>query len=142
MGTRCGMAGGDGCRGRDRCRPQAIAIQVSPSEVSPSPSCPLMHGSIMPSTATAATASPDGADTANKVNPMPELLYRVAERFGLPVVILMLVLWWARTDIVQPLLDAHFDFIGKVVSGQEKQADHLESLGRKMDELIKVSSQK
>lgn len=73
---------------------------------------------------------------------MAELLYRTAERFGLPVVILMLVLWWARTDIVQPLLDAHFDFIGKVVAGQDKQADHLESLGRKMDELIKVSSQK
>jgi hypothetical protein len=93
------------------------------------------------SNAAATTAHQDSADTP-KVTPMGELLYRVAERFGLPVVILMLVLWWARTDIVQPLLDAHFDFIGKVVSGQEKQADHLESLGRKMDELIKVSSQK
>jgi hypothetical protein len=91
--------------------------------------------------AAAATAPADSADSP-KVTPMSELLYRVAERFGLPVVILLLVLWWARTDIVQPLLDAHFDFIGKVVSGQDKQADHLESLGRKMDELIRVSSQK
>lgn len=93
------------------------------------------------SSATAATAPADSADTP-KVTPMAELLYRTGERFGLPVVLCILVLWWARTDIVQPLLDAHFDFIGKVVSGQEKQADHLESLGRKMDELIRVSSQK
>lgn len=91
---------------------------------------------------TAAAASSAGDTDSPKVTPMAELLYRTAERFGLPVVILMLVLWWARTDIVQPLLDAHFDFIGKVVAGQDKQADHLESLGRKMDELIKVSSQK
>lgn len=68
----------------------------------------------------------------------PEFLYRVAERFGLPVVILLLVLWWARTDIVAPLMNAHFQAINAIVEGQEKHTDSIESLGRKLDELISI----
>lgn len=95
----------------------------------------------MQTTAAAVVVSPD--DNKNgKVSGMSELLLRVAERFGLPVVILMLVLWWARTDIVQPLLDAHFDMIRHITEAQQVQSRHLENLGRKMDELITVSSQK
>lgn len=71
-----------------------------------------------------------------------EFLYRVAERFGLPVVILVMVLTWARNDIVQPLLDAHFEAIRAMTSGQREQTEHLEYLGRKMDELISVSSKR
>lgn len=71
-----------------------------------------------------------------------EFLYRVAERFGLPVVILVMVLTWARNDIVQPLLDAHFEAIRAMTEGQRQQTTHLQDLGRKMDELIAVSSQK
>lgn len=67
-----------------------------------------------------------------------EFLYRVAERFGLPVLILLLVLWWARTDIVAPLMNAHFQAISAIVDGQEKHTESIESLGRKLDELISI----
>jgi hypothetical protein len=77
-----------------------------------------------------------------QVSPGAEFLYRVAERFGLPVVILVLVLYWARTDIVQPLLDAHFGFIKTIVEGQQDHTRQMELVGRKLDELIEVSSQK
>lgn len=94
---------------------------------------------------TAATAEAIGHSTPTnhrKVNPGTEFLYRVAERFGLPVVILVMVLWWARTDIVQPLLDAHFDLIRSITEGQRQEQQQLDSLGRKLDELISVSSQR
>lgn len=67
-----------------------------------------------------------------------EFLYRVAERFGLPVVILLLVLWWARNDIVSPLMSAHFQAINAIVEGQEKHTESIEGLGRKLDELISI----
>lgn len=95
----------------------------------------------MPSTATvtqhADTASPD-SDPNPTVIPT---LIRIAERFGLPVVILLLVLWWARTDVVQPLLDAHFGFIDKIVAGQEKHVDEVKELGKKLDKLIEITGQ-
>jgi heme A synthase len=88
----------------------------------------------------AAQAADPEADLP-KVTAGTEFLYRVAERFGMPVVILAVVLYWARTDIVQPLLDAHFSVVEKIVTGQERHSDQLESVGRKLDELIRLSSQ-
>lgn len=79
---------------------------------------------------------------ASEVTPGAEFLYRVAERFGLPVVILILVLYWARTDIVQPLLDAHFSFIKAVVDGQQTHTQEMREVGRKLDELIEIQSSK
>lgn len=76
------------------------------------------------------------------MTPGVEFLYRVAERFGLPVVILVLVLYWVRSDVVQPLLDAHFGFIETIVAGQEEHTRQLESVGRKLDELIELQSPK
>jgi hypothetical protein len=78
---------------------------------------------------------------AGKVTDTPhtsEFLYRVAERFGLPVVILLLVLWWARTDIVAPLMNAHFQAIDAIVEGQDKHTESIDNLGRKLDELISI----
>jgi hypothetical protein len=92
--------------------------------------------------APAAVTADDSHKGDRKVNSGAEFLYRVAERFGLPVVILVMVLAWARNDIVQPLLDAHFEAIRHMTEGQKAQTAHLEYLGRKMDELIDVSSQK
>lgn len=68
-----------------------------------------------------------------------EFLLRIAERFGVPIVLLLLLLWWARNDIVQPLLNAHFEVVNKIVSGQEEHTSRLEGLGRKLDELISVT---
>ena len=74
--------------------------------------------------------------------PVQSMLFRVAERFGLPVVVLLLVLWWARTDVVQPLLDAHFGVIDKIVKGQDRHAEEVREVGKKLDRLIEISSQK
>lgn len=89
-----------------------------------------------PAIAAAAADLPDRQVT----NGMHEFLFRVAEKFGLPVVLLVLVLWWARHDVVQPLLDAHFQVVGKIVEGQQEHASQLQQIGRKLDELIEVSS--
>jgi len=84
------------------------------------------------------TAEATAAD--DKSNPLGgEFLLRTAERFGVPVVLLILLLWWARTDIVQPLLNAHFEMVGKIVEGQETHTKGLDSLGRKLDELISAT---
>lgn len=87
----------------------------------------------------AACATPAGDHPVKVSTNTNEFLFRVAERFGLPVVILLLVLWWARTDIVAPLLDAHFEAIDAIVRGQEKHSDQIEGLGRKLDELISIN---
>lgn len=76
------------------------------------------------------------------VSPGTEFLYRVAERFGLPVVILVLVLWWARTDIVQPLMDAHFGVVKEITEGQKRTSEEVRNVGRKLDELIEITSKK
>jgi hypothetical protein len=87
---------------------------------------------------TAAEVAVDPGKVAVAAASTNEFLYRVAERFGLPVVILLLVLWWARTDIVAPLMNAHFQAIDAIVDGQEKHTDSIENLGRKLDELISI----
>lgn len=84
---------------------------------------------------------PPAGDPA-PVSPHWEFFYRVAERFGIPVVVLMFVLYWAKHDVVQPLLDAHFNFIQKITSAHERQADELVNIGEKLDTLIRVSDQK
>ena len=71
-----------------------------------------------------------------------EILYRAVDRFGIPAVLLFFVLWWARTDIVQPLLDAHFDFISKITTAHEQHTQQLETLSRKLDTLIDVQREK
>lgn len=83
-----------------------------------------------------------GAGDPPPVSPHWEFFYRVAERFGIPVVVLMFVLYWAKHDIVAPLLDAHFSFIQKITNAHERQADELVSIGEKLDTLIKISDDK
>lgn len=81
-------------------------------------------------------------DTAGQVSPHSEFLYRVAERFGIPVVLLVIVLWWARNDLIQPLLDAHFSFLGKITTAHERHTEELQNIGAKLDTLIRVSDDK
>lgn len=85
----------------------------------------------------AAAASPE-SDHQPQVTQGAEFLYRIAERFGLPVVILALVLWWARTDIVQPLMDAHFSVVREIVEGQRRHSEEVQNVGRKLDVLIEL----
>lgn len=91
----------------------------------------------MSNPATIATAA-DDAKVAT-MNPAAEFLFRVAERFGLPVVILCVILWWARNDMVQPLLDAHFLVVREIVEGQRQHSEEIKNVGRKLDELIEIT---
>lgn len=71
-----------------------------------------------------------------------DFAYRVAERFGIPVALLIIVLWWARNDLIQPLLDAHFNFIGKITAAHEKHTEELQKIGSKLDTLIRIQDEK
>jgi len=92
------------------------------------------HGNV-PDQAAAAAGNAAGPPP---VSPHWEFVYRAAERFGIPVVILGFVLWWARNDLIQPLLDAHFQFLDKISDAHEKQSDRLSDIGEKLDTLIRV----
>lgn len=84
-----------------------------------------------------ATVAPAGRTGEPLVNAEP--LFRAVQQFGLPLVMLGLILWWAKSDIVTPLLNAHFEVVGKIVSGQQEHTEKLEAIGDKLDELIRVS---
>lgn len=73
------------------------------------------------------------------LNPYSEFLLRTAERFGVPTVLCLLVLWWAKTGIVTPLMDAHFAFISSIVQSQREHTEALGALGEKLDTLISIS---
>jgi hypothetical protein len=77
-----------------------------------------------------------------QVNPAWDFLFRVAERFGVPVVLLVLVLLWVRTDLVQPLLDAHFGFLDKITKAHDQHTEELQNIGQKLDTLIRVADEK
>jgi len=81
-------------------------------------------------------------ESQRQVNPAWEFCYRVAERFGIPVVLLVLVMAWVRTDLVQPLLDAHFAFLSKITEAHYKHTEELQSIGQKLDTLIRVADEK
>ena len=68
-----------------------------------------------------------------------EALLKVVERFGLPLVMLAVVLWWAKNDVVMPLLNAHFEVVEQIVRGQKEHSEKLDTIGSKLDELIRVS---
>ena len=87
---------------------------------------------------------PPVADAAAEARPGPitmnlDALLRTAQQFGLPLVMLAFILWWAKNDLVQPLLDAHFQVIDKIVQGQADHTDRLDNIGDKLDELIRVT---
>ena len=88
------------------------------------------------------------ADTAthqqpqDNQNPLIGLGFKVAEKFGLPVLILIMVLWWVRNDVVQPLMDAHFDFISKIVEGQKSHSEEVRGIGEKLERLIELTERK
>lgn len=99
-----------------------------------------MYGARMSGATATATASKAANDSASMdTPPVGPYLLRVAERFGVPVVIMVLVLWWARNDVVQPLLDAHFGFINRIVEGQERHTREIEGVVERLDRLIEIT---
>jgi hypothetical protein len=91
----------------------------------------------MPDTTTTAAPSHRASFTEALMN--PEAILKAVERFGLPLVMLTVILWWAKNDIVMPLLQAHFEVVQQIVTGQREHSDRLEKIGEKLDELIRVS---
>lgn len=69
----------------------------------------------------------------------PESFLRMVQQFGLPLVILAVILWWAKNDVVAPLLSAHFEVVEQIIRGQKEHTDRLGEIGEKLDELIRVS---
>jgi hypothetical protein len=69
----------------------------------------------------------------------PDSVVKVVERFGLPLVMLAVILWWAKNDVVMPLLNAHFEVVEQIVRGQKDHGEKLDTIGSKLDELIRVS---
>jgi hypothetical protein len=88
------------------------------------------------------TASDPATKGTGKMNPAWEFCFRVAERFGIPVVLLVLVLAWVRTDLVQPLLDAHFGFLNKITQAHDAHTEELRNIGSQLDTLIRVADEK
>ena len=82
-------------------------------------------------------AAPRGTFVESLMN--PEAVLKAVERFGLPLVMLAVILWWAKNDVVKPLLDAHFEVVEQIVRGQQEHSEKLDTLGGKLDELIRVS---
>lgn len=68
----------------------------------------------------------------------PESIFKAIERFGMPLVMLVVILWWAKNDVVMPLLNAHFEVVEQIVRGQKDHSEKLESIGSKLDELIRI----
>jgi hypothetical protein len=83
--------------------------------------------------------SDSNQDEVNGAPPHPlTFLYRAAERFGVATIIMLAVLWYVRTDIIKPLLDAHYEFIGKIVEGQEQHTSEIKSVNTRLDEMIQI----
>ena len=69
----------------------------------------------------------------------PESVLKAVERFGLPLVMLAAILWWAKNDVVMPLLNAHFEGVEQIVRGQKDPGEKLDTISDKLEELIRVS---
>lgn len=57
-----------------------------------------------------------------------EYLYKAAERFGMPTILLLMVLFWIRTDFLKPLLDAHYEFLSQIRQSSQRHSDKLDDL--------------
>lgn len=101
-----------------------------------------MYAGQLPPNPQASNSAANAGPAISPVNHHWEFAYRTAERFGIPVVILSAVLWWARNDMIQPLLDAHFNFIHKISDAHEKQVEKLGEIGEKLDTLIRVQEKR
>jgi len=82
-------------------------------------------------------AAPRGTFVESLMN--PEAVFKAVERFGLPLVMLAAILWWAKNDVVMPLLNAHFEVVEQIVRGQRDHSEKLDTIGTKLDELIRVT---
>jgi hypothetical protein len=76
---------------------------------------------------TAATVTKSDEQIDSNMNSWT-LIYRAVERFGLPTILVGVVLWWARTDLIKPLLDAHYEFLGEIRRQGDEHTEKLEEV--------------
>lgn len=70
---------------------------------------------------------------------------RIADRFGVPCVILAVVLWFGREaaivihgTIVEPVVKSHVEFLESTKETMAKQADTLQELAKGQQEIQQV----
>lgn len=78
----------------------------------------------MPPTVAVTTQADHPVASASTV----DYLYRAAEKFGAPTLILCGVLYWIRTDFVKPLLDAHYRFVDEIKDSSDQHNEKLDRL--------------
>lgn len=73
------------------------------------------------------------------------LILRFAERFGVPVVLLCLLLWMIReaaiglhTSVVKPVVESHQQFLDVLCEESRKQSDAMTSQARAFSDLVKA----
>lgn len=78
------------------------------------------------------------APEVNQPMAASETFLRMAQQFGLPLVMLGLILWWAKNDVMMPLLKAHFDVVDRIVLGQKEHTERLEEISGQLEKLIEI----
>lgn len=92
---------------------------------------------------TAAVSKPEESSQIDSNMNSWTLIYRAVERFGLPTILVGVVLWWARTDLIKPLLDAHYEFLGEIRRQGDEHTEKLEEvvgLLRSQNQMIRDDS--
>lgn len=74
-----------------------------------------------------------------------DTLLRIADRFGVPCVILAIVLWFGREaaialheTVVEPVVQSHVEFLESAKETMSKQADTLQELAKGQQEIQQV----
>jgi hypothetical protein len=74
-----------------------------------------------------------------------DTLLRIADRFGVPCVILAIVLWFGREaaialhrTVVEPVVQSHVEFLESAKETMAKQADTLQELAKGQQEIQQV----
>ena len=74
-----------------------------------------------------------------------DTLFRVADRFGVPCVILAVVLYFGREaaialhdSVVEPVVQSHVEFLESTKETMAKQADTLQELAKGQQEIQQV----
>lgn len=74
-----------------------------------------------------------------------DTLLKIADRFGVPCVILAVVIWFGREaaiaihgSIVEPVVQSHVEFLESAKATMAKQADTLQELAKGQQEIQQV----
>ena len=79
------------------------------------------------------------------IDSVTETMLRIAERFGVPVVLLAIFIWFAReatiavhNTIVEPVVKSHTQFVDTICEQVKTQTDAMEEQAKAFRELSKA----